>query len=508
MRLTFFLRINNVKEHFFMRILHYNNVDFNIDADGKITRRSTWHVMPDDDSVIDSEWVDLREQVQEWAGETGDAWRIPGTDSASYAEDADYLISEVSCKSMSRYMYEVAYTGYKKHLSAEISGRISEQINNAGEHSKSATWLVHADSLSDWLPEIGDVLNWAGSDFLCEDIQMQKRADSEWEVKLSAKDMSVMMIGNPDFSCNSSHEKTRQAKWRVGLEVYDDFIASHAMNSDASDWAGDGYYISDIQVAAYGKIAYYVTLKATYAETRLLDVKRYETFDGYDEDGNINKVVSWTGRWRVHCDDLSDFENQVGESAGEWAGTGTLITKVTPTRISDLVYEVSMEAQVPEESGNAALDFNLDDRSNLGGRTDIMCREVDFMLSPGECGWVRNSQGQYDEIPDWDADKLCPFVTSGPLSEEMIEAKLKCVQVSKATFKKGRSKAHVRMNLDWSTSSRIESSVAGVSGCWLKQSFDTEELFDNEGKRWTKIIRLYMHSPAGFNWNPNYGGHK
>ncbi|MDD5599567.1 MAG: hypothetical protein PHV82_16590 [Victivallaceae bacterium] len=491
-----------------MQILHYNNIDFNIDANGNISRRSTWHVMPDENSTVDSEWADLRGQVQEWAGNPGDAWRLPGTDSASYTEDANYLISEVSCKSMSRYMYEVTYTGHKKHLSAEISGRINEQLNNAGEHSKSATWLIHADSLSGWLPEIGDVLSWAGSDFLCEDIQMQKRADNEWEVKLSAKDMSVMMIGNPDFSYNSSHESIRRAKWRVGLEAYEDFIASRPINSDASAWAGNGYYISDIQVAAYGKIAYYITLEARYAETRLLDIKRYETFDGYDENGNINKVVSWTGRWRVHRDNLSEFENRAGESAEDWTGTGTLVTKVTPTRITDLIYEISMEARVPEESGSAALDFNLDDRSNLGSRTDIICREVDFMLSVGECGWFRNSLGQYEQIPDWDADKLCPFLASEALAAEMIEAKLKCVLVSKAIFKKGRSKAHVRMNLDWSMSSRIESSVAGISGCWLKQSFDTEELFDNEGKRWTKIIRSYMHSPAGFYWNPSYGGHQ
>lgn len=489
-----------------MRTAHYNNIDFNIDADGNITRRSTWHVMPDAGGTVEDEWPNLREQVFQWAGNIGDAWRLPGADSESYMEDPAYIISEISCKSLARYMYEVAYTGRKKHLVAAISGRINENINNAGEHSKSATWLVHAESLSGWLPQIGDVLNWAGSDFLCEDIQMQKRADNEWEVKLSAKDMSVMMIGNPDFSYNSSHESVKQAKWRVGLEAYGDFMGNHSINSDASAWAGDGYYISDIQVAAYGKIAYYVTLKARYAETRLLDVKRHETFDGYDADGKINRVVNWTGNWRVHRDNLSDFENKAGESAADWAGAGTLITKVTPARITDLIYEVSMEAREPEASGNAALDFNLDDRSNLRSRVDIHCKEIDYMLSAAECGWHENSRGQYEEIPDWDAGKFCPFVTSAPLPAEMIGAKLKCVFVSEVRFLKGRSKAHLRMNLEWSRTPRVESEVAGIGGSWLKHSFNTEELFDNEGKRWTKIIRTYIHTPAGRQWNDNYGG--
>jgi len=491
-----------------MRIVHYNNVDFNIDTNGEITRRSTWHVMLDDGAAVDTEWVDMREQLATWAGNIGDDWRLPDADSQSYTEDPEYIISGITFKSLDRYMYEVSYTGHKKHLTAEIIGGINETVNSSGERSKSAGWMIHADSLAGWLPQIGDVLAWAGNDFLCENIQLQERADNEWEVKINAKDMSVMMIGNPTFSRTNSHESVRKAKWRVGIDAYDDFIASNGINSDASSWAGSAYYVSDIQVSPHGKIAYYVSLEARYVETRLLSVKHSEAFNGYDDDGKINKVIIWNGRWRVHRDNLVDFENRVGESAEDWTIPGAIITKVDPIRVTDLIYEVSMEAREPKDSGASALEFNMDDRSNLGRRVDIICKEVDYMLSAGDCGWHKNSQGQYEEISDWDAQKLCPFVTTDALPSEMIDASLKCVFVSKTTFLRGRSKAHVRMNLDWSRTPRIVSSVAGVMGSWQKRSFDTEEVFDNEGKRWTKIIRSYMHTPADQQWNSNYGGHK
>lgn len=71
----------------------------------------------------------------------------------------------------------------------------------------------------------------------------------------------------------------------------------------------------------------------------------------------------------------------------------------------------------------------------------------------------------------------------------------------------GRSRTHVAMNVNWSTSARTLEKVTGVNGSWLKQSFETEEVFDNEGKRWTKVIRSYLHAPANMTWNGYYGGH-
>jgi hypothetical protein len=210
----------------------------------------------------------------------------------------------------------------------------------------------------------------------------------------------------------------------------------------------------------------------------------------------------------VHRDSLIDFEDRTGQSAEDWSAPDTIITKVDPVRVTDMIYEVTMEAQELDNSGTNAANYTLDNRSKLANRKDIFCREVDYVLNASQCGWYEDSKGKFEKIPDWDPGKQCPFLTSVNLNLEMINTKLKCVFVSEVSFLRGRSKAHVKMNLDWSRASRIASRVAGVTGSWLKKNFDTEELFDNEGKRWTKIIRSYIHAPAGFQWNSGYGEHK
>ena len=83
-----------------MRAVHYNNIDFSIDRDGRIGRASTWHVM--DDGTLSGNWHGLRERVKAWAGKPGDDWRIPDADSVGYTEDADYVIDSIRFKSLSR----------------------------------------------------------------------------------------------------------------------------------------------------------------------------------------------------------------------------------------------------------------------------------------------------------------------------------------------------------------------------------------------------------------------
>ena len=97
-----------------MQVSHYNNIDFNIDSNGEISRRSTWHLSMDESAVVDTEWQGMRSAVEGWAGAVGDNWRLPDADSTAYTEDSGFIISDISFKSLNRYMYEVSYTGHKK----------------------------------------------------------------------------------------------------------------------------------------------------------------------------------------------------------------------------------------------------------------------------------------------------------------------------------------------------------------------------------------------------------
>ncbi|MHB9138631.1 MAG: hypothetical protein ACYC4Q_04420, partial [Victivallaceae bacterium] len=189
-----------------MKIIHPKNIDFSIGDNGSIIRTGTWRVKPGEESNIIEERSGFRQEVEAWAGKIGDAFRVPMADLQGYAEDPEYLVAGISFKSVEFSIYDVTFTGQKKHLTATMIGGISESITLFGERERSARWMVHADSLSGWLPKIGDTLNWAGADYRCESIISQQLSCGEWDVTLKARDTSVLMLGNPSFKRNSNLE--------------------------------------------------------------------------------------------------------------------------------------------------------------------------------------------------------------------------------------------------------------------------------------------------------------
>ncbi|QSH40788.1 hypothetical protein P0136_11440 [Lentisphaerota bacterium ZTH] len=490
-----------------MRIVHQNNIDFSIEVDGSIKRRSVWQIMPDENFNIEQNWPAFRQQAEAWAGSVGDAWRQPAADSRAFTEDPDFIISSIDFKSVNRYIYEVSYSGVKKHSTAEMLGGVSVAVNNCAEIEKSASWRIHADNLQNWLPAIGDVISWAGENYLCSALKLQEAAGGEWQVAITAKDMSILQTGNPGFTRNHFGESVATGKWRVSLTQHQDFLDNNNINSPAP-WAGEGYFVSNISSSPDGKLGYYVSLEAKHVNFKLLDVKRSESFKGYASAGTANLDICWTGRWRIHRDNLSDYENIAGSSAEEWAAPGAIITKIDPIRITDVMYEVVLEARVPEaSSGFAAMNYNGDDRSNLQSRTDVHVENIAYQLTHRECGWREAPRGYFIKLEDWNMQLDCPFITSGQLPVSMVEKYPKCTKVTESKYLKGSSVRHVQMTLDWNNSGKVfNAKVGGVYGKWLKGRIDTAEVFDNLGERWTKVSRSYLYAPENLEWNHNYRG--
>jgi hypothetical protein len=488
-----------------MRILHYNNIDFNIDKDGQIIRQSTWHVMPDADVNVEADWVTFQDEIAGWAGKVGDNYRVPGANSQSYTEDPEYIITGISFKALSRYMYDVSYTGTRKHVTAEMIGGISESINNSEEREKSAKWLIHADSIDGWLPAIGIKLDWAGDTYSCENIRKQELSYGEWEVSITAKDMSIQAIGNPTLSRNNSAESVKTGRWRVNNEEYETFLATHDINSDASNWAGANYYVTNVSSQPLGKLGYYVTLEAKEVKARMLEVKRTETFEGYDIGGFLKKSVSWISRWRVHKDQKEDFENIVGNSAEEWADYGAVVMKVDPVRINDMEYEYVLEASNPKFSTSFSYNYDTDDRSNLSCRTDLDVINADYILDAAACGWSQQADGSYKAISGWEPKKQCPVVTSEKLPVSEINKNHKTILAVQTKYLRGNSKSQVSQLKEWNNSNRIYYKNIGDNyGGWLKESLETENIFDNEGQKWVKLTKKYRFPPKNYTWNSTY----
>ena len=711
-----------------MKIIHPKNIDFSIGADGGVTRVSVWRVKPDEESDIMEERPGFRQEVEDWAGRIGDAFRTPTADLQGYAEDPDYLVTGISFKSVEFSIYEVTFTGQKKHLTATMIGGIRESISLLGEQERSARWMVHADSLSEWLPKIGDTLNWAGADYRCETISSQKLSYGEWDVTLKARDMSVLLLGNPSFKRNSNLESFASAKWRVrkdsidsflsehainspagwagenyivtnissetdgvlgfcvtveardmsvlllgnpsfkrnsnlesfasakwrvskdsidsflaehavnspagwagenyivtnissepdgvfgycvtveahhmsvlmlgnpsfkrnsnlesfasakwrvskdsidsflaehavnspadwagenyiitnvssepdgvlgyyvtvevrdmsvlllgnpsfkrnsnlesfvsakwriNKESIDAFLAEHELNSNATEWAGDGYYVTNISSEPDGVLGYYVTLEARHVGVRQVEAMRREVFAGYDLFGNPRREIVWTGRWRVHRDNRQEFENITGLSAADWAEEGYIVTSVEPSRISDMEYEYKVDAKSPESSNLASMHYK-NDRTNLASREDVIVDSATFILSAEQCGMFKNGEGQYELIEEWDPAVSCPFQTESPLAEEMIDRELLCALLTVSTYRKGETRRHVAREVQWANSSRIVDNADGHSGDWRKIEIRADILNDSKGDVWTKVTKKYMHAPGGCKWNPNF----
>ncbi len=493
-----------------MRVTHYNNIDFNIDDKGNISRKSIWHVM-DDDTTAGGNWTGLRDLAEEWAGSPGDDWRIPGSNSQSYTTDDSCVITGIEFKALSRFMYEVEFTGIQKHLEAEMIGNPDIHTSQSAEVEKSAKWRVHADSIDDLLPAIGDILSWAGELYMCAEIDCSSREGGEYDVSLRAKDMSVLMIGNPVFIRNSKLESEKSAKWRVSTSAYDEFLETYDINSDASSWAGDGYYVTELNADPVGALGYYVEVKARHIGVKLLDISKTVEYKGYDLSGNLKTAVVYIGKWQVHIDSQDQFNDLCGESAEDWAEENFTVVSVNPVRISEIEYEYTLKAR-DLDSDTSGLNYEYDPRDNLSSRNDVTAFPSEFTLSPEQCGWMLQN-GNFIKLNDyesdsWDSDSDCPFNVSNELNRSLINRTLPTLGLEEITYYKGNGAKHVSKLANWDSSSTVlkDYTIGNYSGNWRKLGQKSSMELDNRGDTWTKITRYYQKAPGDYTWNSGYSG--
>ncbi len=493
-----------------MRITHYNNIDFSIDDKGNLSRKSIWHVM-DDDSASGGDWTGLRDLVEEWAGSPGEDWRVPGSNSQSFTLDDSCVVTGIEFKAISRFMYEVEFTGTKKHLTAEMIGNPDIHTNQFAETEKSAKWRVHADSVDDLLPTIGDVLSWSGDLYMCAKIDCQSREGGEYDVTLRAKDMSVLMIGNPVFTRNNKLESEKSAKWRVSTSVYDEFIENYDVNSNASSWAGDGYYVIGLNAEPVGALGYYVEVRARHIGVKLLDISKTVEHNGYSNLGSLKTTVVYTGKWQVHVDSQEQFDDLCGESAEDWAEDGFTVVSVNPVRISEIEYEYTLKAR-ELDSDTSDLNYEYDPRDDLSSRNDVTAFPSEFTLSPEQCGWMCQN-GNYIKINEyetdsWDSDTDCPINSSGELDRSLINRTLPTLGLEEVNYYKGNGNKYVSKLASWDSSSSVLNSytIGNYSGSWRKMGQKSSMELDNEGETWTKITRYYQKAPGNYSWNSSYSG--
>lgn len=487
-----------------MKILHQNNIGFAIAENGEITCSSNWEVIAD---AID-DWTDFEAAVKSWAGNPGEGWRVPDADSEGYSVDTTRVITGIDCTAKSRWIYDVAFKGRVRDLTARMTD-FSETINNKDEREKTATWSVDADSLDGFLPEIGAVMTWAGELFYCDNISSKKVGITEgrYEVTLTAIDLSQVMLGNPSFSRNEKYESTKSATWKVSNDAYEAFIDAHDVNSDASSWAGEGYYVTSIKADPRGKLGYDVAVEAKHIGVRCLETRREETFKGYDAGGNPIREIKWSGRWQVSKDNIEDFQNITGDSAADWADEGYIITNISPNQISDMEYEFSLEAKNPD---NASIPKTEDDRSKLSERKDYYPGSAEFKIDAKMAGWTEQD-GMLKKMNEvtrasWDPAKDCPFEMTTEMDKKYVEKVITCVTVQLTSYWKGDPMTQIANFKATYELNSIASDLYGNIGSWRVTKKEGEKILDNNGDPWTKFTATFICAPFTFKWNASYWG--
>ncbi len=463
---------------------------------------AAWLLWPENVPVAEDELNAWHAEVESWLPRPGDPWRRPAENSPGYLADDGWRVSEVRSEEAGDNAFRIAVTGRPRRWNAEPAGRMAEVFTASGERTRSAVWRVDADGLGNWLPGVGDALEWDGGAFRCTGIQLKETGDSGWEVTIEAVDLGIEPVAAIAFRRNCDYESVKTGKWRVAESELEAFAAANEVNSPAA-WAGEGYFVISYAASASGAGLYEVTVEARHVNVRLVEVLREEKFIGFNRQGRARRRVVWTSRWRVRRDSLRSFENVAGASAYSWTGGNSVVTSSAPRRISDLEYEYTLQA-IPR-NGNMYEVIDDDDRSDLAGRVDVVVNVADFMLAAEHCGWRRLSDGSLYAIPDWDPSSSCPLNASATLPGNLIDAVLKTVQAVETRYYRMHSYNLVAQVQSWMSTSRVWSGKVGShTGQWLKEDVTTEVVIDDAGEAWQKVAAVFRLPPAGYQWNSNY----
>lgn len=534
-----------------MRVTHINNINFSVSRENAITCTSTWELVPD--GSFESSWTTFEAEIKAWIGSIGDAWRVPTADSKGYTADETRVVTNIDCSAKARWCYEVRYTGRVKDMTERLTS-LTETINNREEHEKTATYQVETNYMESWCPAIGDLLAWAGELFCCDNISKRQIGvnDNQWEVTITAVDMRLVMLGNPTFSRNSQYESVRTAVWRVHNSAFDEFISGHDIGAPAA-WAGENYYITDIQSEPRGNYGHHITLEAKHIAVRCIEIRREESLTNYNTAAEPERAITYTGTWQVQADAIAEFENLTGGSAAAWAGENYIVTKTTPTLVSPMEYEVVLEAMSQNDWATFEGSLIGSLKPDYSDEIEVYPHTMEIILTPAQLGWIKekpminsdnittglsessteiwkpfkdsytwmtidkdkyltDAQKLEAKKNQWDADKDCPFLIPGTgfdryVKREYANKPFQCICVDITQYTKGDPAKNLS-----ALKTRIESypriipwgDVRGLTASWKRIKFEIEKVKDSKGNAWWRETYTMMAAPQGWRWNPNY----
>ncbi len=397
----------------------------------------------------------------------------------------------------------------------------SFSINSSGELVRRAVWHLYArdrsisqtlfnEKVKEWCGRTGEPLRvpsedgtpLALADCPVTGISARNTANLAAEVTFEA----VCVNASPVFRDERSQDGTyrRTAAYRAAAVSADTILP---VPGAMLVWDERQYICEKSSAAPFADGWWEITVTAaeTASDSRMLSCVRYERFAGFDRAGNSRMEIVWESIWRVNASKLGEFTGLAGYAA-DWADSNSIITSVSPKKISDAEYELQIEA---ESLNNPGLyeKYSGDDRSDLGSRRDITAGMVDFLLTPAMAGRQYAADGTLEEIPDWQPGENCPLEADGYLPENMVNRALKCILLEETSYSSGSISSNMSELLSWSTAARVyDGTVGGCRGSFLRIDMEAREITDNSGKCWTRFTGSWQLAPAGCKWNSAYWG--
>lgn len=385
---------------------------YTIDSDGIVTISTTWMCLPENgvDGRSTTHWLTFQSEVESFVGSIGDAYKCPvATDSSreitKYVESNLFKVQDITWKCVDgRTHYEVTFTNLQNVTAMRMVGNVSAEIDSNGEKTKSIRYVVDVSATPDmseqdiamlidgYFIESGTTVNWANASYLVESSSYQAQSRTRYEISISAKDMSAMLIGLPTEAIDGYGQRTLTAIWRYSKEYYEEEWEKPAVGSDAYKYVGgkDGYLISSVSEANIGVLGYQVTYTAVHVSKMHLHTGIKAT---------SNNGTEYTINYKGDSDSVQEFINAAGMSVQAVLGADSDVEHTgTVGALLDANTAYITDVSVTEQSkGNFSAVLTAKSGTSTSATTSndvtVTTSASKFDLEPSHCGWASMVNG-------------------------------------------------------------------------------------------------------------------
>lgn len=206
--------------------------------------------------------------ILELCGTTGEPMPVD-TENNSFVRDNSVIVATINVKPESDRVFNLEFSGVRSSGKIIRSGPVTTSIDNNNSKIKSAAFYVPSEQLDGFLPKPGEPAEWAGEGFYCDTVKVIQNNKFDAKVIISAREIiTPKIITFTDAETHTGYDtlgiRRSDLKWKsiwsVPAGMISEFLPQ--CGDDASEWAGQQSFISNIKAEKKSDAEYLVTLEA------------------------------------------------------------------------------------------------------------------------------------------------------------------------------------------------------------------------------------------------------